>query len=450
MLFDRLSTGLKQLSPIWMMADAPAGVPLATTTSDTSDLTQPTALDSAPVRSAQAQRIDALLAERSLWWHFPADLEAKFQDDHADKRRRWVTLSGLMVAILVNWLLLPDLLMVPDVYDLAVRLRLFGFTPLILMGIFFTATLKLPMHWVREWSMVVPGLGATAITCYLSWKSQDVYAGPYLVSLIPVIVFANTVAHMRLWPALFMDLAILVMYGLVWSTKPDAPLNIMLPATMTLVASVVFTLYGCYSLEREGRRNWLLRERESSLLGELGAANKRLDQVSRSDMLTEVANRRHFDEFLLHTWERARVDGSEIALMMIDVDHFKAYNDRYGHIDGDACLRDVADVLKRRLRRPGDLIARFGGEEFIAVLSGTSLEVALGAAERVRKGIENMNRLHAASPTHAVVTVSIGVASLRPHAPHATPAQLIAAADEALYLAKGRGRNRVFAFGVHD
>ena len=146
----------------------------------------------------------------------------------------------------------------------------------------------------------------------------------------------------------------------------------------------------------------------------------------------------------------ARLDGSEIALLMIDVDHFKAYNDRYGHPEGDACLRDVADTLKRRLRRPGDLIARFGGEEFVAILAGTSLEVALGAAERVRKGIENINRLHATSPTHAVVTVSIGVACLRPNTPHATPAQLISAADEALYQAKARGRNRVFAFGAHD
>jgi len=136
--------------------------------------------------------------------------------------------------------------------------------------------------------------------------------------------------------------------------------------------------------------------------------------------------------------------------MMIDVDHFKAYNDRYGHPEGDACLKDVAATLKRRLRRPGDLIARFGGEEFIAVLAGTSLDVALGAAERVRKGVENLNRLHAKSPTHAVVTVSVGVATLRPNAPHATPAQLISAADEALYQAKARGRNRVYAFGTHD
>jgi diguanylate cyclase (GGDEF)-like protein len=255
---------------------------------------------------------------------------------------------------------------------------------------------------------------------------------------------------MRLWPAVVMDFFVVLMFGAVWLSKPDAPLPIMLPAALTLMSSITFTLYGCFILERDARRNWLLRQRETCLLDELEQANASLDAMSRSDMLTQVANRRHFDEFLLHTWDRARMEGSEVALLMIDVDHFKAYNDRYGHPEGDACLRDVAATLKRRLRRPGDLIARFGGEEFIAVLSGTSLEVALGAAERVRKGIENLNRLHVKSPTHAVVTVSIGVACMRPNAPHAHPAQLISAADEALYQAKARGRNRVFAFGAHD
>lgn len=107
-------------------------------------------------------------------------------------------------------------------------------------------------------------------------------------------------------------------------------------------------------------------------------------------------------------------------------------------------------MLKRRLRRPGDLIARFGGEEFIAILTGTPLTTAASAAERVRQGVEGLNRPHATSPTQPVVTVSIGVACLRPNSPHANPAQLIAAADEALYQAKSRGRNRVFAFGTQD
>ncbi len=415
---------------------------------DTSTLTEPTSLDDAPVRSAQAQHIDALLATGLRWLSFPDDLEDQFQQDNAESRLRWVMICGLLVAVVSNWLLLPDLLMVPDTFDLAVRLRLFAFTPLVLLGIFIVS--RMPMPWLREWGTVAPGLVSTGTTAFLAWKSQDALAGPYLISLIPIVVFSNSVAHMRLRPALTMDIVVLGMFAVVWASKPGAPIAIMVPATLTLISSMIFTLYGCYTLELDARRNWLLRQRETCLLQDLEQANADLDAMSRSDMLTQLANRRHFDEYLLHLWERARMSGTEVALMMIDVDHFKAYNDRYGHPEGDACLKDVAATLKRRLRRPGDLIARFGGEEFIAVLAGTSLDVALGAAERVRKGVENLNRLHAKSPTHAVVTVSVGVATLRPNAPHATPAQLISAADEALYQAKARGRNRVYAFGTHD
>lgn len=136
--------------------------------------------------------------------------------------------------------------------------------------------------------------------------------------------------------------------------------------------------------------------------------------------------------------------------MMIDVDHFKAYNDRYGHPVGDACLRAVAGALKRRLRGPGDLIARYGGEEFIAVLGGTSLPTVRGAAERIRRGIEGLNLLHATSSTHEVVTVSIGVATMNPSADGATITRLISAADTALYQAKDGGRNRVVAMGLDE
>jgi diguanylate cyclase (GGDEF)-like protein len=445
-MFERMSNGLKHPAMGWMAVGTTLSAP--DHRRDTSGLTEPTSLEEAPVRSAQAQRIDALLAGGLGWLSFPQDLEDQFQQDNADRRLRWVMVCGALVALVSNILLLPDWLMVPDTFDLAVRLRLFAFTPLVLVGIFILSRMRMP--WLREWATVAPGLVSTGTTALLAFKSQDGLSGPYLISLIPIILFSNSVAHMRLRPALTMDLIVLAMYGVVWANKPDAPLAIMVPATLTLLSSMVFTLYGCYTIELDARRNWLLRQRETCLLGDLEQANADLDAMSRSDMLTQLANRRHFDEYLLHLWERARMNGTEVALMMIDVDHFKAYNDRYGHPEGDACLKDVAATLKRRLRRPGDLIARFGGEEFIAVLAGTSLDVALGAAERVRKGVENLNRLHAKSPTHAVITVSIGVATLRPNAPHATPAQLISAADEALYQAKARGRNRVYAFGTHD
>ena len=128
---------------------------------------------------------------------------------------------------------------------------------------------------------------------------------------------------------------------------------------------------------------------------------------------------------------------------MMDVDHFKAYNDHYGHPKGDTCLQQIAALLRRQLRRPGDLVARFGGEEFVAVLHDTALPQAVAAAERVRAGVQQLGLPHAASPTGAQVTISIGVSSLLPQASADGPPALIAASDAALYQAKSQGRNQV-------
>lgn len=413
------------------------------------DLTAPTELNLSPVQADESREIDRLLESGFRGLKFPSALEARYANDHAAQRLKILVSSGMLVTLLFNWFLMSDNLMVPDVFELSLKLRLFIFTPCTILGIYLIT--KLPSAPLREWLAMGTGLIASALNLFVCLSSKDPFAGPYLVSMVPIIMFSNSVAQMRFFPALVMDSAILLMFG-YGALELASPHNlpILLSAGFTLTSASVFTLYGCYTLERDERQNWLLHLRERVLMQELERANLHLDTVSRSDLLTEVANRRHFDEYMQLVWERARLDGSDISLMMIDVDHFKSYNDRYGHPEGDECLKEVAATLKRRLRRPGDLIARFGGEEFIAVLAGTPLTTAASAAERVRKGVENLNRQHAGSPTHAVVTVSIGVACLRPNAPHASPAQLIAAADEALYQAKSRGRNRVFAFGTND
>lgn len=413
-----------------------------------SSLTLPTELDQAPVRAEESRQIDQLLSAGFPWLHFPHALERRFQQDCAEQRLRALMINGVLVAVFFNWMLVSDWCMVPDVFDQALKLRVFVFTPATIACLFLVIFVPSPL--LREWSTFVWGVGASAISLYVSTASQDAYAPSYLISFVPIVVFANSVARMRFFPALMLDIVVLGMYAKGVSAFPQLSLPVMIPATLTLVSAIVFTLYGCYTLERDERQNWLLHLRESLLLRELEQANAHLDAVSRTDMLTEMANRRHFDEYLQQVWDHARQDGSEISLMMIDVDHFRAYNERYGHLDGDACLKDIAAALKRRLRRPGDLIARFGGEEFIVILAGTPLATAASAAERVRQGVENMNRLHATSPTKPVVTISIGVSCLRPNAPHASPAQLISAADQALYQAKSRGRNRVFAFGTND
>nr|WP_242519335.1 diguanylate cyclase [Halochromatium roseum] len=168
-----------------------------------------------------------------------------------------------------------------------------------------------------------------------------------------------------------------------------------------------------------------------------------LEKLSRQDGLTEIPNRRHFNERAKMEWQRAQRVGLPLSVIMIDIDHFKQYNDRYGHAAGDVCLKQVASVLKSSCERPLDLVARYGGEEFIALLPETDHQGARHLAERMRAAVEALAIPHAGSSLAKVVTLSLGVATHNDGHAKATLSQLQARADQALYRAKQQGRNRV-------
>jgi diguanylate cyclase (GGDEF)-like protein len=167
-----------------------------------------------------------------------------------------------------------------------------------------------------------------------------------------------------------------------------------------------------------------------------------LQQLATLDALTGLANRRSFDDKLHSEWNRARRQGDSLALIMLDVDYFKPYNDLYGHQGGDECLKAVSGILQRQAFRAGDLSARYGGEEFAVILPNTNIDGAAEVAERIRASIELGALPHAASLIAACITISVGVSAAIP-TPESTPDHLLAAADQALYSAKRGGRNRV-------
>ena len=168
-----------------------------------------------------------------------------------------------------------------------------------------------------------------------------------------------------------------------------------------------------------------------------------LESLSLLDALTHIPNRRRFDETLVTEWRRAVRDETPLTLIMIDIDHFKQYNDHYGHGAGDICLQTVAKELSRCLVRPCDLVARYGGEEFVVILPDTAGEAGLQVAERLRERIENLGLPHAYSATAPVITISLGLATQLKMPEYFLPKMLNDAADNALYLAKADGRNRV-------
>jgi len=174
---------------------------------------------------------------------------------------------------------------------------------------------------------------------------------------------------------------------------------------------------------------------------QLEEVNARLELASSLDSLTLLPNRRSYDHFYDLEWRRAAREGKWISLAMIDVDFFKEYNDFYGHVDGDKCLRLIGRCLQV-INRPGDMVARFGGEEFVAVMAATPLEGARHMAERMRERVKALRIPHERSSVTPHVTISLGVASQLPR-PEAHPRDLLIQADQALYLAKSRGRDRV-------
>jgi diguanylate cyclase (GGDEF)-like protein len=173
----------------------------------------------------------------------------------------------------------------------------------------------------------------------------------------------------------------------------------------------------------------------------LKAENQALQYQATYDALTQVPNRRRFDEYFAQEWRRMSREKSSLSLIICDVDFFKLYNDSYGHQAGDLCLKKVAQALKEAIKRPGDLVARYGGEEFVVVLPHTSLDGAIYVAQQIRFQVQSLQINHRTSTVGEHVTLSLGVACTVPTS-DLPQALFLKAADEALYHAKRQGRDR--------
>jgi len=227
--------------------------------------------------------------------------------------------------------------------------------------------------------------------------------------------------------------AALRVHGFFWE-HPLFPV-----AVAALLLAIGFLVH-----RRRLRAAHLLQQRLEKMVSqrteELAYANRQLERLASVDGLTQLANRRTFDSELERLWRTTRRLKGWIGLVMVDIDHFKAYNDTLGHQAGDACLRRVAMILSEAVPRAGDLVARYGGEEFAILLPATDPDGALRVARRIVRLVRQEGIPHPASRVAPVVTVSTGAAAISPDADD--PGQLVARAHEALYRAKKNGRDR--------
>jgi diguanylate cyclase (GGDEF)-like protein len=215
--------------------------------------------------------------------------------------------------------------------------------------------------------------------------------------------------------------------------------GLALPVALRSITFLLIALAGCAvaarHLERLSRTSFL----ETRLIS----------QLAQHDTLTGTKNRRVFDQHLAHLWPQAVAERRTIAILLIDVDHFKAYNDHYGHQAGDGSLRRIAQCLQSVVRSPLDVLSRYGGEEFVAMLFDVDIDQAMAMADRVRSSVHELGIEHRGSRTSATITISIGVAVIAP-SPARTPHGALQLADQALYAAKVGGRNRVRVMNEAD
>ena len=356
-------------------------------------------------------------------------------------RRRRLSLAAFWFAVCYGLFLGIDARLVADVFFASAFVHLAVMVPL---G-FAVALIAARARWarLREGASAALMVASVATILWVYLISETPSAAHYHYFAALPILYGNVVQRPHFSYAATASGLALVMHWAAMTTG-RLPVEVAIAAGIEFLAVVVVTLIAGYLIERELRRAYLRNLRVEITADRLSHSNDELRQLSHLDTLTGIANRRWLETHLDEMAQRSARAAVPLALMMVDVDHFKGFNDHYGHPEGDLCLKMVACVARDQVRRKDDLIGRFGGEEFLVILPGTDLLDATKVAERIRRAIAAMNLPHARSDVAEVVTVSIGVAAGRISDGVAVD-DLIRAADNALYEAKRLGRNRIHA-----
>lgn len=374
---------------------------------------------------------------------FPLIIEQIFLADTLESRRKRFFILGIIAIAMYNLFLFTDREMLPDIYLTAWKIRLGIFTPLMIICLLL---MRLPafarfLDFITDFLLLL----ASASIIVMLELSRHPNVVHYHTGIILIVMFGNIVVRLRFWHAFGVSLLTFLLYVLAVSRIEMMPPPVAINSSVVLLSAIIISLLANYQMENDQRANYLrelLTEIETIRLKETKA---QLEQLSSSDDLTGLANRRHFDACLDAEWKMAVNYRSPLSLLFLDVDDFKPYNDHYGHQAGDVCLRKIAAVLRQTIRRPQDICARYGGEEFVVLLPNTFQENAAQLAENIRKGVERGKIPHIHSRAASYVTVSIGIASMMPR-PGLDQNILIEMTDKALYKAKEMGRNRVQVF----
>lgn len=372
--------------------------------------------------------------ENVLTLRFPPAIEARYEAETGPARCRQLIVCGLVALALYDLFLISDWRLVPDVFQEALVVRLGIVTPLALLIV--ALLLRGPSPFWREASQATISIIVTASILYLTLVSDNPLNVYHHYGIVLVVLFANVVQRLRFPFAIAASIGTFSVYLAAVLTMQNLPWPVKTNALMVLSGACVFTLIGNYQLERQLRLSYLLSLRDRM-------KHQELDSLSRTDPLTGLGNRRRLEHRLVQLWRVTGESKRPVCVLLLDVDHFKSYNDRYGHPAGDLCLKRISALVGGALRSAEDEVFRFGGEEFLVLLPETDLLEGGRVAERIRHAVKLAGILHEASPVAQVLTVSIGIAASVPEGT-ITPEDVIRSADAALYAAKRNGRDQVW------
>ena len=375
--------------------------------------------------------IEALASRQNRGLAFPGWLESRFEADTGARYAQILAADVGRTAVYYNLFLVGDFLLTPDTVGLAASLHFLAVTPamLLLATLFRTRVGPLARDIAGGF---VPFLIACQILCVFVF-SHSATVSHYLYFVALNATSVNTSMRLRYRAAKWATTATFAALVATLVATQKIPVEVAVMQCFSFVVCGAVTLRGMADREREFRRAYLnaLRDRLK-----IAAA----DAEANQDALTGVANRRGLEIAVRSIW-RYTLPGESVALILFDVDRFKAYNDLYGHPAGDACLRAIAAAALSRLAPRAGHLTRFGGEEFLALLTGAAARDAEAIAEQLRREVLALDIAHAGSMERKIVSASFGVASGR--VGEIGFEALLAAADAALYAAKSAGRNKV-------
>lgn len=303
----------------------------------------------------------------------------------------------------------------------------------------------------RDWYFLILGTSATIGLCWglgLTYMLSRIESQYHIFLIILLISLASAGITLAIRTSVYYAFQISVLLPVIlWLTLQSDITNAILGIFLLIFMVAMWLFAG--QVSRVLSNSFRLQLENQTLANSLKQSNARLQvlneeltQLSATDSLTQVANRRYFDERFASEFSRASRENTALSVVMIDVDFFKPYNDEFGHLVGDESLQQVAMAIRDSLKRPTDLAARYGGEEFILLLPSTSLEGAVQLAEEIRQKVESLKILHPRSKVSQYVTVSLGVTGAFP-GKDISRELMLKKADKALYNAKALGRNRV-------